>query len=254
MKTEEIIKWFIREHSDWVEDKSLVSWAEKLGIKLNHNGRLSEDELFRLFVLASLWNNTPTFCTEKGEEAFKRIRGEYTLRNFREASHNSNVRDRLKILADKTIGNIGIFSLLDFIAREDNWKLIKQILTFPTIGDRHDDQRRLKKLWMLINDPPKEACLKVKLFLIFREIRIQFRNTSRYKYHPAICCVPDSHVRMALANLGLIENPKRYDLESYIRFSEIVAEHFCRKPYELYDLPLFFCTKLAVRGLNHKYA
>ena len=166
MKTEEIIKWFIREHSDWVEDKSLVSWAGRLGIKLNHNGRLLEDELFRLFVLASLWNNKPTFRAERGEEIFKRIRNEYTLRNFREAFHNSNVRNRLKILADKTIGNIGIFRLLDFIAREDNWKLIKQILTFPMIGNKHDDLKRLKKLWALFNNPSRGAYLTVKLFLL----------------------------------------------------------------------------------------
>ena len=252
MKTEEIIKWFIREHSDWVEDKSLVSWAGKLGIKLNHNGRLSEDELFRLFVLASLWNNKPTCRAERGEETFRRIRGEYTLRNFREASQNSNVRNQLEILADKTIGNIKIFNLLDFIAREDNWKLIKQILTLPTIGDKHDDQKRLKKLWMLVNDPSKGAYLTVKLFLIFREIRIQFRNTGRYKYHPAICCVPDSHVRGALAELDLIGSPEPHDLESLIRFSEIVAGHFCREPYELYDLPLFFWHKNKM-NLHHKY-
>ena len=243
MRTEEIIKWFMREHSDWVEDKSLVSWAGRLGIELNRNGRLSEDELFRLFVLASLWNNKPTFQAERGEDIFKQIRGEYTLWNFREAFHNSNVRNRLKILAVKTIGNTGIFSLLNFISREDNWELIKWILTFPEIGDKRSDMKRLKKLWVLVNDPPKGAYLKVKLFLIFREIRIQFRNTNRYRYHPAICCVPDSHVRMALADLGLIENPKSYDLESYIRFSEIVAENFCRKPYELYDLPLFLWHK-----------
>ena len=240
MKTEEIIKWFIREHSDWVEDKSLVSWAGRLGIKLNHNGRLLEDELFRLFVLASLWNNKPTFRAERGEEIFKRIRNEYTLRNFREASHNSNVRNRLKILADKTIGNIGIFKLLDFIAREDNWKLIKQILTFPMIGNKHDDLKRLKKLWALFNNPSRGAYLTVKLFLIFREIRIQFRNTSRYRYHPAICCVPDSHVRGALAELDLIGNLEPHDLESLIR------------PYELYDLPLFFWHKNKM-NLHHKY-
>ena len=254
MRTEEIIKWFMREHSDWVEDKSLVSWAGRLGIELNRNGTLSEDELFRLFVLASLWNNKPTFQAERGEEIFKQIRGEYTLWNFREAFHNSNVRNRLKILAVKTIGNIGIFSLLDFISREDNWELIKWILTFPKIGDKHDDLERLKKLWALFNNPSRGAYLTVKLFLIFREIRIQFRNTGRYRYHPAICCVPDSHVRGALAELDLIGSPEPHDLESLIRFSEIVAEHFCQEPYELYDLPLFFWHKNNKMNLYHKYA
>ena len=243
MKIEEIIEWFMREHSDWVDDKSLVSWARRLGIELNRNGMLDEDGLFRLFVLASLWNNTPTRHAERGEMVFKEIKDEYTLWNFREASHNSSMKDQLMTLAKETIGNRGIFNLLDFIAREDNWEFIKWILTFAKIGDKHSDLKRLKKLWMLANNPPRGACLKVKLFLIFREIRIQFRNTNGYRYHPAICCVPDYHVRMALADLGLIENPNRHDLESYIRFSEIVAEHFCRKPYELYDLPLFLWHK-----------
>ena len=45
MKIEEIIEWFMREHSDWVDDKSLVSWARRLGIELNRNGMLDEDGL-----------------------------------------------------------------------------------------------------------------------------------------------------------------------------------------------------------------
>jgi len=243
MKIEEIIEWFMREHSDWVDDKSLVSWARRLGIELNRNGMLDEDGLFSLFVLASLWNNKPTFHAETGERVFREIKDEYTLRNFREASHNRRTKNQLMTLADKTIGNRGIFNLLDFIAGEDNWELIKWVLTFPKIGDRQSDLKRLKKLWALLNNPSRGAYLKVNLFLIFREIRIQFRKTDRYQYHPAICCVPDSHVRMALADLGLIENPNRHDIESLITFSEIVAEHFCRKPYELYDLPLFLWHK-----------
>jgi len=243
MKIEEIIEWFMREHSDWVDDKSLVSWARRLGIELNHNRMLDEDGLFRLFVLASLWNNKPTFHAERGEMVFREIKGCYTLWNFREASHNSSMKDQLMTLADKTIGNRGIFNLLDFIAREDNWELIKWMLTFPKIGDEQSDLKRLKKLWALFNNPSRGAYLTVKLFLIFREIRIQFRKTNEYRYHPAICCVPDYHVRRALADLGLIENQNRHDLESLIIFSEIVAEHFCRKPYELYDLPLFLWHK-----------
>ena len=145
MKIEEIIEWFMREHSDWVDDKSLVSWARRLGIELNRNGMLDEDGLFSLFVLASLWNNKPTFHAETGERVFREIKDEYTLWNFREASHNRSMKDQLMTLADKTIGNRGIFNLLDFIAREDNWELIKWVLTFPKIGDKQSDLKRLKK-------------------------------------------------------------------------------------------------------------
>ena len=84
-----------------------------------------------------------------------------------------------------------------------------------------------------------EAFLTVKTFFIFREIRIQFRGTGKYQYHPAICCVPDSNVRKALRYLGLLDHA-RGNLDS---LSQLIADEFCTKEYELYDLPLFFWYK-----------
>lgn len=79
----------------------------------------------------------------------------------------------------------------------------------------------------------------MKAFLIFRELRIQFRDERKYQYYPAICCIPDSIVRNALSKLGLLDRTGT-DLDNLIQAGELVAKHFCNERYELYDLPLFF--------------
>jgi len=243
-KYNELIDWFTKRHGEWVQDNKLISWAEKLGIKLNHDGMLDEEELFRLFVLAILWNNSPTYPAEKGERVFKNIKDEYTLSNFRDATYNCQLKERLKQISLVTIQNFHIFNLLMFIANENNVRAeIRQILTSPKIGDKESDLKRLRQLWDIFNNTRKDAYLTVKTFLIFREIRIQFRDAGKYQYHPAICCVPDSNVRKALAKLGLIQDAEKKDFHNLVIASRIVAEHFCKDPYELYDLPLFFWHK-----------
>jgi len=253
--TKEIIEWFKKEHGrKWVSDNKLVSWSRKLGIELNHDGRLNEEELFHLFVLAVLWNNEPTYRADKGEGVFKDIKGEYTLSNFREAVNNRQIEARLEQIAIQDIQNRRVFDLLMFIAMGGNvWTGIKQILNSPEIGDRHSDLIRIKKLWGIFNNPRRGAYLTVKTFLIFREIRIQFRNTGRYQYHPIVCCVPDYHVREALKELDVLHEIKK-DLNSLLTVSEIVAEHFCKEPYELYDLPLFFWHKYKFQHQNNLIA
>jgi len=243
-KCDELIDWFTKRYGEWVRDNKLVSWAEKLGIKLSRDGMLDEGELFRLFVLAILWNNPPTYPAEKGESVFKNIKDEYTLSNFRGATYNCQIKERLKQIALVTIQNLHVFNLLMFIANENKvWAEIRQILTFPKIGDKASDLKRLRQLWNIFNNTRKDAYLTVKTFLIFREIRIQFRDAGKYQYHPAICCVPDSNVRKALARLGLIQDAERKDFHSLVIASKIVAEHFCKAPYELYDIPLFLAWR-----------
>jgi len=201
----------------------LLSWAEKLEINLKRKGKLDDDQLFHLFVLAALWDNKPTYKVEKGEQVFKEIKNDFTLQNFRNAAQNTMTKERLKSIAYDTIQNPKVFNLLMFIANgklngESVWVKIRKILESPVIGNKEDDVTRCKQLHQIINQRKGEmANLSKKLFLIFRELRIQFRRTGKYQYHPAICCVPDS----------------------LIKASEIVAEHFCTKGYELYDLPLF---------------
>lgn len=233
-RVDQVIPWFISEHKDWLEDSKLVSWAEKLGIHLNHQGAIDEEELFHLFVLAVLWNNDPTYPAEKGEQVFREIKREYTLRNFREAEQNDLLAKELNSIAHNFIGNPDVFSLLMFIANgranDGNiWTKIRGILNFPGIGYKADDVNRLKELFGVFN-PRKyrgNAYLTVKTFLIFREIRIQFRNIGKYQYHPAICCIPDSNVRNALRKLDLLEKPGT-DINSLISSSKIVAEYFCK--------------------------
>jgi len=245
-KCNKIIDWFTRTYGEWALDNKLVSWAEKLGIRLNRDGMLDEEELFRLFVLALLWNNPPTYTAEKGEKVFKNIKEEYTLSNFRKAAHNYMIKDRLEQIALVTIQNLHIFNLLMYIANENEvWVEIRRILMSPKIGDVESDLRRLRQLWGIFKYVKKGAYLTVKTFLIFREIRIQFRETGKYQYHPAICCVPDSHVRSALVKLGLIKDATETGLQSLADCSRIVAKYFCRDPYELYDLPLFFWHKFS---------
>jgi len=245
-RIDEIARWFLLQHYEWIQNNKLVSWAGRLGIELNVNGRLDESQLFHLFVLATLWNNKPTYRAEKGEEVFKEIRDYYRLENFREAAQDSYIKDRLRSIASENIHNPQVYSLLMFAVNgtfngEKVWTKIKQILDFPVIGDREYDSRRLRRLYGIFNPPRYEQpeYLTVKIFLIFREIRIQFRGTGKYQYHPAICCVPDRNVRQALKVLN-IPGEVGNDIDSLLNASQSVADQFCTEAYELYDLPLFF--------------
>lgn len=239
----------MRHHDDWVLNKRLISWAGKLGIKLNYKGELDEGHLFHLFVLAVLWNNKPTFKAERGEQVFQAIRNYYTLEHFKKAEAKSKLWHDLKSIASKEIQNPYIFDLLEFIAkgnarRGNVWREIKKVLELPKIGHKDSDINRLRQLYSIFNPREYEgaAYLTVKVFLIFREMRIQFRESGRYQYNPIVCCIPDSNVRNALVVLNLMQQ-SRNDIDSLIAASEIVAQHFCLNSYELYDLPLFFWYK-----------
>lgn len=199
-----------------------------------------------MFVLAILWNNKPTYRAEIGEKIFRKIKSEYTLDNFQRAAQDNDVKNRLRKIAAEVICNTQVYELLTFIANgtlngKVVWAIIKEILDFPVIGNEEDDLRRLKRLYELFNPSycNQRAFFTVKTFLIFREIRIQFREVGKYQYHPVICCVPDSNVRKALKVLGLLGDVKN-DLNSMIMVSRLMADAFCTKEYELYDLPLFF--------------
>lgn len=240
----EIAEGFIEKHGDYIEDNKLKSWARKVGIKLENNGTIDQNGLFHLFVLAMLWNNPGTYGAKKGEEVFKSIGTKYTLENYVEASRNALLSTELNS-AHSSLWNPNVFNTLSSIATgyvggERVWAKILRILTAPTIGNKESDTRRLELLYDLFNPWQKErAYFTVKVFLIFREIRIQFRTTGKLQYHPAICCVPDSRVRNALKKLNLIDNVGN-DLGNLELVSAIVSENFCTPTYELYDLPLFF--------------
>lgn len=247
----EITKWFVKEHSEFVNQNSLKSWADLLGIKLQKNGDLDEDGLFHLFVLASLWNNHPTLRTNRGIEAFQATKDKYTLENFRQAQNDIALNRELRMLAAQEIGNSAIFNLLEYIAngtanRGSVWDEIKRILYASGAGIVDNDISRLMQLHSLFDGSSKkydgDVYLKVKLFLVFRELRIQFKTIGQFQFHPAICCVSDSHVREALQDLGLAQNIGT-DLKSLINVSKLVAQVFCTEAYELYDLPLFFAHK-----------
>jgi hypothetical protein len=246
----EITNWFIKEHREFVNQNSLKSWADLLGIKLEKSGELDENGLFHLFVLASLWNNKPTYHTKRGIDAFQATKAKYTLENFRKALKDQKLNRELCTLAEQEIENPAIFNLLDFIANGDTssglvWNEIIRILNLSGIGILNTDIDRLQQLNNLFNDGKKytgNAYLRVKLFLVLRELRIQFKNTSQFQYHPVVCCVSDSHVREALQELGYAQNMGS-DFGSLIVASQLVADLFCNETYELYDLPLFFAHK-----------
>jgi len=259
-KRNQIINWFLRKHKEWVRDNKLVPWAEKLGIRLNYNGTLDESQLFHLFVLAVLWNSRPTYRAEKGEEVFLNIKDEYTLSNFRKAPGDDNLWRVLKEIADRKIGNPSVFNILNFVTngKVNNylvWVRVKEILNSEGMGAKNFDENRLKRFYYIFNPKNEkryykgDAYLTKKVFLIFREIRIQFRNLGKYQYHPAICCVPDNHVEDAITDpaiFGLISKSEKYGMERVewlLKISEKVAELFCKPPYELYDLPIFLAHK-----------
>ncbi|MEM2282409.1 MAG: hypothetical protein QXH26_02525 [Candidatus Hadarchaeales archaeon] len=146
-----IAEWFTEKHNKWVENNKLVSWAEKLGIKLNANGELDEEQLFQLFVLAILWNNKPTHKVKTGEKIFREIKSDYTLDNFQRATRDHNVENRLRKIAAETIRNLEVYGLLTLIVNgtlngKNIWTRIKEILNSPVIGNKQDDLRRWKEL------------------------------------------------------------------------------------------------------------
>ncbi len=235
----EITEWFVKEHSEFVDKNSLKSWASLLGIELQKNGDIDEDGLFHLFVLASLWNNKPTLRTNRGIEAFQAIKDKYTIENFRQAKNDPKLNNELRILASSEIGNSAIFNLLDYIANGDCvqgsvWREIKCILYLSGAGVLDNDTSRLMQLSSLFNGSPRryagDAYLKVKLFLVFRELRIQFKEAGQFQFHPAICCISDSHVREALQELGLAQNVGT-EISSLINASKLVAQIFCTGQY-----------------------
>jgi hypothetical protein len=241
-----IAEWFIREYEEWIKDNKLLSWSEKLRIYLNKDSEIDDTQLFQLFVLAVLWNNGETSNAETGIRVYEEIRDRYTLKNFVNATNNQSLTERLRAihpLVDKRI-----FYLLSFIVNgqiqgTSVWTRIKNIINSPNIGVKEDDEIRLTNLYNLFNSlhqRSENAFFTVKTFLIFRELRIQFHALNMYQYHPAICCVPDSHVRRALHYLNLRSDwPEKNRIDNLIATSEVVAEHFCSGKYELYDLPLF---------------
>jgi len=243
-----IARWFVKNHTEWIENTKLRSWAGKLDIKLTKNGVFDDNGLFQLFVLAILWNNGNTSNAETGARVFTRIKSEYTLENFRLAAEDETIADKLRSLDPEMDKARQIFNTLSFLAKGETeskevWVKVKQILNMPQAGVKEVDLDRFMRLYGVFNPAKQEhAWLKVKLFLIFREIRIQFRGTGLYQYDPVICCVPDGHVRNALQELKLTEDlgTSIYD---YVKASEIVSSHFCTSEYELYDLPLFFWDK-----------
>jgi hypothetical protein len=248
-KVQKIKAWFVAEHKDFVADNSVISWAEKLGVKLNNQNSLDERELFKLFTLAVLWNNQPTFKTEKGIEAFKKIENKYTLENFRSAKIDPELKLELKTIGSEEFRNLCIFDLIEYIANGDNdkgriWLQINNILKAERIGDLEADKNRLLQLHELFShsEYARSAYLTVKVFLIFRELRIQFKKTGQYQYHPAICCIPDYHVISALQEIGLLKGFSK-NIANQIHASEIVSHHFCNQTYDLYDLPLYFAHK-----------
>ena len=248
-KCDRIAEWFISNYKTWVKDNRLLSWSQTLGINLNKDGAIDNNQLFHLFVLAVLWNNGKTANAELGERIFEKIRSEYTLDNFAKAAENTSLADKLRNI-DKDLTNPEVFNLLSYLASGKRhqipvWQEIKNILNAPNIGDREYDIARLTTLYNIFNKPRNYgfAYLTVKAFLIFREIRIQFQRDHKYQYNPAICCIPDRHVRLALKELDMITNSDSKDIGSLITLGAIVAENFCLEKYELYDLPLFFWDK-----------
>jgi len=117
VKCDIIISWFLKEYTEWIQGNKLKSWARKLGIQLNHNNSLVEKELFRLFLLAILWNSRPTYRVEMGEDVFKRVKHIYTLTKFEEAKNNIKTRNRLLRVAKEIIHIIlkGIMNYLTYL-------------------------------------------------------------------------------------------------------------------------------------------
>lgn len=260
-KCNQIINWFVKNHNEWVDENRLVSWAEKLGIRLNCSDTLDENSLFHLLVLGVLWNSCPTYRVEKGEDIFRKIKGIYTLTKFKEAYSDRETRKILIQKAKKEIKNEAVFNILDFtvngnVNNTQVWTKINDILNSKNIGDGTSDVNRLRRLYYIFNSINEEryyegqAYLTKKVFLIFREIRIQFRKSGKFQYHPSICCVPDSHIEKAVTNalpiLDKSDESEMDKIEWLLKISDNVAKYFCTSSYELYDLPLFFAHKESI--------
>ena len=99
----------------------------------------------------------------------------------------------------------------------------------------------LKSLFVTNLKGKTRSMLKVKTFLICRELRCQDVINIDTKY----CCVPDSRVREQLKILGFPTS------SSYYKNSETLAHYFKK----LYDLPIFYfyeeCKKNSMKGCKN---
>ncbi len=193
--------------------------------------------------------------SREGEAVFRKIKGSYTLKRFKESHSNTETREILIQKAKKEIKNEAVFNILDFavngiVNNTQVWTKINDILTSKNSGDGTSDVNRLKHLYYIFNPINEgryyegQAYLTKKVFLIFREIRVQFKKSGKFQYDPSICCVPDKHVEKTVTAIFPINSrPEKNGIEWLLKISERVAEYFCTSSYELYDLPLFFVHK-----------
>ena len=162
-----------------------------MGIRLNCSDTLDEGSLFHLLVLGVLWNSCPTYRVERGEAVFRKIKGSYTLKRFKESHSNTETREILIQKAKKEIKNEAVFNILDFavngiVNNTQVWTKINDILTSKNSGDGTSDVNRLKHLYYIFNPINEgryyegQAYLTKKVFLIFREIRVQLRNPANF--------------------------------------------------------------------------
>ena len=244
-----ISDWFCENYSDLLKP-GLIEYRGWTNDILNL--RLEED-IFKLFTLAINWNTNISW--EIGLATFEvmdemdlltveRLTDMDFVRKTKQKMKSWNfkysVRQRIRQIQQRPYANprktrSGPRSTwVDaYHIAATNWKLIRKWLNIDEIlrgGTPQVDGRKLieslKNLFLIDFNGKTRSMLKVKAFLICRELNCQNVVNIDIKY----CCVPDSRVGEQMKILGF---PVSY---SYYHNGEILARYFKK----LYDLPVFY--------------
>jgi len=233
-----LLKKGLTEYRGWTEDV--------LNLRL-------EEDIFKLFTLAINWNTNISW--EIGLATFE-ILDELdflTAEKLRDSKFVATVKQRMKDWRFKNMLTQRIRQIQErpyAITRKThsgprsvwvdayhvaaiNWDLVREWLRVDEIIRGRTPRiegkeliENLKNLFLIKLDGKTRSMLKVKTFLICRELNCQNVVNIDIKY----CCVPDSRVREQMKILGF---PVSY---SYYHNSEVLARYFKK----LYDLPIFY--------------
>ena len=244
-----ISDWFCKNYPDALKQGLIEyrGWTENI-----LNLRLEED-IFKLFTLAINWNTN--ICWEIGLATFEilkemdflrveQLRSIDSVKKTKQRMKSWNfkylVKQRIRQVQQRPYASLRKVrsgprtSWVDaYHVAATNWDLIRKWLNIDEILRGRTPQvdgrkliKNLKDLFVITLDGKTRRMIKIKTFLICRELRCQNVVNIDIKY----CCVPDSRVKEQMKTLGFHTSYSDY------KNSETISHYF----QELYDLPLFF--------------
>ena len=218
----------------WIkaDNKKYVSMVSLLG--KNSLDLKKEIDVFKLFTLALNWNSRKYGRFDAGLALFKTLDDANIL--------NSIFYEKLKRNNWKT--NVANKIMDSYCCLRDEWENIYQKLRGPS---NLDIESFILNLYGKFCDKQKTTPLKVKLFFVLREMKVQ----RVLEISDDFCCVPDQNVRKLMHITGLLSKKwkNNLSLREMIDTSKEISLLFNRGEYRLYDMPLFwfyrtqcFCT------------